>query len=187
MQQQRRNELPLVQHLQHADRIQHGRRVWIGELFDERLDGCRIADVDTDRVDLECARTETLAERVEVLPPGDQRGRDPQHHDANARVTQTTPVEPQSPWLNQHKDDDRRRTLRKPVHRHIDERLRPVLQLGRQREEQHFARRLVDRVPKRGIEDPRRLRRPERAGQQDEHRHRTERHRQQHQGKRQAE
>ena len=48
----------------------------------------------------------------------------------------------------------RRASLRKSVHRDVDERLRAETQIRGQRQEQHLPRGLVDRVPERRVENP---------------------------------
>ena len=87
-----------------------------------------------------------------------------------AHVAQLLPVEAEAPVLDAHQHQHRAHALREPVHRHVDERLGAVLELGRQRQEQHFARRLVDRVADRGVDDAADARRPQRAVEQDDRR-----------------
>ena len=104
-----------------------------------------------------------------------------------ARVAQPLPVEVQSPRLDEHEEQQRAQRLREPIHRDVDERLGAVLQVGRQRQKQHFARRLVDGVAQRRVEHARGRRRPERAVEQDDRRGRAEADRQNEQREGQAE
>ena len=72
-------------------------------------------------------------------------------------------------WIR-HQRQQRAGGFRHPVHGHVDERLDFLPQLGRQRQEQHLAGRLVDRIPERLVGDPRQRRGPERVVQQDDRR-----------------
>ena len=111
----------------------------------------------------------------------DQRRGDPERHDREAGVAQAPPVEAETPRLDQHEQQQGGCRFGKPVDRDVDEQLRPVLEIRRQRQEQHLARRLVDRIAQRGVEDSRHGRCPQRAENEDDEGRRAEAKRQQQQ------
>ena len=167
-QQQRRDEMRLVHRLEHLDGVQHGRLVGVRQLLHERLDGGRLGGRRHDRVRRDRLGIDALPERAQVLLPRPDRHRDPEPGDGERGVAQEAPVQPEAPRLNEHEQHQGRHRLGEAVHRDVDERLHAVPQLGRQREEQHLPRRLVERVAQGRAQDPRPGHRPERAGAQDD-------------------
>ena len=113
-----------------------------------------------------------------VLPPRAHGGEDPEPGQRQADVADLLPVE-----MEAHLDQDQQQhadpPLREqPVDRDVDERLGPVLQLRRQGQEQHLARRLVEGVAERGVDDPAEGRRPDRVVEQHDQRARAQADRQ---------
>ena len=169
MEQQRCNQIPFIDRLEHVHRVQHPRFVEARKLFHQRLDGRGVGHVEAYVGRGDRARVDAPSERLQILAPGQHRGEDPQARDDQARVTQTLPGQAKPPRLDEHEEQERPQGFREPVGRHVDEQFRAELQVGRQRQKEHFARRLVERVPKRRIDDSRGRWRPERAVQQDDH------------------
>ena len=187
MQQQRRDEVALVERFQHVDRIEHPALVGMGELLDQRLHRGEVGHAQAHLARQDALTGDRLTERRQVLPARADRTGHPQRGDGQTDPAQLTPRQPESPRLNQDERQHRAEALREPVHGDVDERFGPMLQIGRQRQEQDFPRRLVDRVPQRRVEDAPPRRRPERAGDQNQAARRAEADRQNQQGEPDAE
>ena len=187
VQEQRCDQVPLFERFQQVHGIDDAPFVGMGQLFDERLDRLqvRLRAADVSRRDL--AMLDAAAERGQILATGPKGHDDPDRHQRQARDAEALPVEAQTPRLDEHQDQQRAHRLRKPVHGHVDERLRAVFDVGRQRQEQDLPCGLVNRVAKRRVEHPSQRRRPERTVEQHHNARDAEAHRQNHQREAEAE
>ncbi len=177
-QQQRRDQVALVQGIEQVDGVEHAARFRVRQLAHQRFDRLRpevgAADVGGHHVLL----LDAASERPQVLLARPHRREHPQPDHGQAGVAQLLPVPAQAPVLDQDEDQQRPHALRQPVHRHVDERLGAVLQFHRQRQEQYLARGLVHGVTQRGVEHAGQARRPQRAVEQHHHRGGAQAHRQ---------
>ena len=177
-QQQRRDQVALVQGIEQVDGVEHAARFRVRQLAHQRFDRLRpevgAADVGGHHVLL----LDAAPERPQVLLARPHRREHPQPDHGQAGVAQLLPVPAQAPVLDQDEDQQRPHALRQPVHRHVDERLGAVLQFHRQRQEQYLARGLVHGVTQRGVEHAGQARRPQRAVEQHHHRGGAQAHRQ---------
>ena len=144
--QKRRDQVRLVHRLEHLDRVQHPRRVRVRELFHHGFEGGGLAAAGHDCIGCDAARIDAVAERLQVLVSRANRHSDPQPGDGQRGIAQLAPVQSEAPGLHAGQQQDRGHRLREAIHRHVDERLHAVPQLGRQRNEEDLTRGLVQRV-----------------------------------------
>ena len=186
-QQEGRDQMAFVEHGEHVDGIEHARLVRARELLHEQFDGRRVCDARRRRRGHERVGLDAAAERLQVFGACAHRRHHPDRRDHQARVAERGPGEVESPRLDQHQDQQGPARFGEAIHRDVDERLRAVLHVGRQRQKQHLPRRLVDRVADRGVEHARHRRRPQRAAREDQRRRPGETDRQDQQRDRQSE
>ena len=131
MQQQRRDQVALVERLEHVDGVQHATT---------RRDSTapRPASRSSPRRRRRGARPPARSSRVSMLRRNrfrySPRARiaidDPEARHDQAGVAQALPVEVQSPRLDEHEQQQRSQRLREPIDRDVDERLRAVFQIS---------------------------------------------------------
>ena len=102
VEQQRRDQVALVERFEHVDGVADARLVGIGQLGDQRLDRRRVGGRQPQRLGLDVAAGEALAERVDVALLGPDGREDPQAADGQAGVADALPVEVQAPRRDQH-------------------------------------------------------------------------------------
>jgi hypothetical protein len=182
VQQQRRHEVALVDRLQHVDRVDDALRVGVRELLHQGFDRREIGDVEAQLARLHVARREAVAERLEVAAACPQGHEDPEDRHHEAGDAEPLPVQVEAPRLHQEQQQERAPGFGGAIDRDVDERLRLELDVARQRKEENLARRLVDRVAQRLVEDARERRRPQGSVEQHDHAGRAEADGQDHQG-----
>jgi hypothetical protein len=133
-QQQRRHQAPLVHRFEQIHRVKHAPRLGMGELADQRFDRRGIGIVEAQRRRLDDLLLDAAAERSQVLAARRHRRDHPQPHHRQTGVTELLPVETESPVFDQDQDQQRPHTLRKAIHRHVDERFGAIFQLGERQE-----------------------------------------------------
>ena len=141
-----RDQVALVERFEQVDRVDHGAFVRARQFLDQRLDRCRVCDVGADAGRRDPLRHDARAEGADVLAPRDERHRNPPGHHDQACVAQLTPVQAQGARMNEDQDDGGRCRLAEPIHRDVDEWFCAEAQIRRQRNEEHLASRLVERV-----------------------------------------
>ena len=177
IEQQRRDQVALVERLEHVDGVEHPPLVGIGELAHEGLDGRQIRTRQAQRLRFHLTALDAGAERRDVAALGANRRVDPQRADAQAGVADLLPREVEAPRRDQDEGEQRAHAFGETIDRDVDERLRALLQVAWERQEQNLARRLVDRVAQRRVEHARQRRRPERGIRQHHARRRSKAHR----------
>ena len=177
-----RHQPAAFQGLEEVDGVEHPLLVGVREVLDQGLDRRGVGEVGPHRGGLDLPPLDAATERDEVLAPRPDRGQHPQRRHRQARVADLLPVEPQAPGLDEDEGEQRRQPLGEAVHRHVHEGLGPVLEGGRQREEQDLPGGLVERVAQRRVEDPRRGRGPEGRVQQHDEAGRPQAHREDEEG-----
>ncbi len=144
--QERRHQIPLVQRLEQIDGVEHALRLWTGQLGHERLDRREVAGFGADVGGPDVLLFDAAAEGLEVLAPGRERESRPDGHHRDAGVAQLLPAQAKSPILHEHEQHQRADALGHAIDRHVDEWLGLVLDVDRQRQEEDFARRLVNGI-----------------------------------------
>ena len=181
-QQQRRDEMRLIHRLEHLDGVEHPARVRVGQFLHQCFDRGGLSAAGRDHVSRHRPGIDAGAERPQVFALRPERHRDPEPGDGETGIAQLPPVQPEPPGLDAGQQQQRRQRFRAAVHRDVDERFDTVPHLGRQRQEEHFTRRLVERVAHRRAEHPGPRDRPERTAEEDDRGAGAEADRQQEQG-----
>ena len=181
IEEERRDQVALVERFEDVYRVDDSRRFGIRELLHQCLDRAEVGDVQTKLRRGQVAPLDALSECGQVSAAGADRHEDPQHHHGETRIAQALPVETQAPGFDQHEQEKRTQRLCVPVHGDVDERLGLELDVLGQREKQDLAGRLVNGVAKRLVEHAREPRRPEAGVEQHDDRARSQADRQHHQ------
>ena len=163
------HEIPLVERIEQIDGVKHGSFVRARQLLDERFDVAASA-TSVRMVAGAMSREMMLARKARsTSAPRNQRHRHPAGGDEQARITQLMPIEAESSGMN---EDQRIKTAaaiafaKRSIVMSMNGFARKRKSAARQ--EQNFARRLVDRVSKSGIEDSRGCHCPELTRNQDQ-------------------
>ena len=112
VEQQRRDEVALVERLEHVDRVDDAGRVRMRQLLHERFDRRQIAAAQPHFGGHDVAPLDALAERPEVALARAERHEDPHDRHREAGVAEPLPVELQAPRLDEHEQQQRADRLR---------------------------------------------------------------------------
>ena len=146
IEEKRRHEVPLVQRLEHVDGVNHAHRVRVGEFLHEGLDGRELRSAQAQFFGFDHPGRDAAAERGQVAALGAKRDEIPDDGQAGTDEAELIPREREAPRLDQHEHQQGGDAARQAIDRDVDKRFDFLPQLRRQREEQHFAGRLVDGV-----------------------------------------
>ncbi len=168
IQQQRCHEIALVERFEHVNRVDDPARFGMRQLLHQRFNGRQLRTAQPHVVRLDHALFDAATERGQVFPLRAERHDVPDPRQRDADPAELIPGQREPPGLNEGEHAECADAARQPIDRDIDERLDFLAQLAGQREEQDFARRLVDRVAEGPIHDARDGGCPEHLEGQDE-------------------
>ena len=106
IEEERRHEIPLVDRLEHVDRIHDAFGIRVRQLLHQRLDCREVGHVQAQLARLHVARHEALAERPQVAASRSNRHQHPQPGHRQAGETQLLPVEMEAPRLDEDDQQD---------------------------------------------------------------------------------
>ena len=149
VEQQRRDQIALVQRFEHVDRVDDARFVRMGQFFDERLDRHQVRHCGPQIPRVDPPGLQALPEASQVLLPCAQRQQGPESGDEQVDVGELPPAETEP--LDRDDEQERAETLGEPIDRHVREGLGLILHARRERHEQDLARGLVHVVAKRRV------------------------------------
>jgi hypothetical protein len=167
IEEQRADQLPLVQRFEHVNRVDHVAWAGMALLLDQRFNRREIGFVQPHRVGRDHLLVERSAEDQTVLAASTNRRQYPETDHRQARPAELLPAQAQSDAeaedliLDEEEHQQRPDALREPIDGDVDERLRLLLQLVGQRQEQNLARGLVNGVAQRRVDDSGERRRPQ--------------------------